>query len=79
MTKPAAYDLKTILDSLHNRRDFLKLFGKGLGYSALVSTLSAASSQVSASLVLMKVFRVSGNFFAIRNSAASAPNRTHEE
>ena len=41
MTKPAAYDLKTILDSLHNRRDFLKLFGKGLGYSALVSTLSA--------------------------------------
>jgi len=41
MTKPAAYDLKAILDSLHNRRDFLKLFGKGLGYSALVSTLPA--------------------------------------
>ncbi len=39
MTKPAAYDLKAILDSLHNRRDFLKLFGKGLGYTALASTL----------------------------------------
>jgi hypothetical protein len=41
MTKSAAYDLKAILDSLHNRRNFLKLFGKGLGYTALTSTLSA--------------------------------------
>ena len=41
MIKPAAYDLKAILDGLHNRRDFLKLFGKGLGYTALVSNLSA--------------------------------------
>jgi uncharacterized protein (DUF1800 family) len=41
MTRPAAYDLKAILDSLQNRRDFLKLFGKGLGYTALASTLPA--------------------------------------
>lgn len=41
MTKPAAYDLKAVLDSLQNRRDFLKLFGKGLGYTALASTLPA--------------------------------------
>jgi len=41
MKKTAAYDLKAILDSLHNRRDFLKIFGRGLGYTALVSTLPA--------------------------------------
>ena len=41
MTKPAAYNLKAILDGLHNRRGFMKLFGKGLGYTALASTLPA--------------------------------------
>jgi Protein of unknown function (DUF1800) len=41
MTKPAAYDLKAVLDSLHNRRNFLKIFGRGLGYTALASTLPA--------------------------------------
>lgn len=33
-----------ILTKLHNRREFLKLLGKGLGYTALVSTLPACGS-----------------------------------
>lgn len=41
MNRPAAYDLKALLDSLHTRRGFLKLFGTGLGYSALAATLPA--------------------------------------
>ena len=41
MKRSPALDLGTILNSLHNRREFLKLFGKGLGYSALASTLPA--------------------------------------
>lgn len=41
MHKPTDYDLKIILDSLQNRRDFLKLAGKGLGYTALASLLPA--------------------------------------
>jgi hypothetical protein len=32
-------DLLSLLDSLHSRRDFLKLFAKGLGYSALAGSL----------------------------------------
>ncbi len=31
-------------NSLHSRRDFIKLFGKGLGYTALVSALPGCSS-----------------------------------
>jgi hypothetical protein len=37
-------DLKAVLHNLHSRRDFLKLFGKGVGYSALASALPACSS-----------------------------------
>ena len=44
MDKKTSLDLNTLLDSLHNRRDFMKLFGKGLGYTALASTLPACSS-----------------------------------
>ena len=44
MDKNTSFDLSTVLDSLHNRRDFMKLFGKGLGYTALASTLPACSS-----------------------------------
>ena len=44
MNKNTSIDLSTVLDSLHNRRDFMKLFGKGLGYTALASTLPACSS-----------------------------------
>ena len=41
MKKPRSFDINTVLDRMHNRREFLKLFGKGLGYSALASTLPA--------------------------------------
>ena len=41
MIKPDPRELSTILDRLCRRRDFLKLFGKGLGYSAVASTLTA--------------------------------------
>lgn len=41
MDKTTTFDVNAALDSLHNRRAFLKLFGKGLGYTALASTLSA--------------------------------------
>ena len=36
--------LLSLLDSLHSRRDFLKIMGMGLGYSALATTLPACSS-----------------------------------
>ena len=32
-------ELLALLDSLHSRRDFLKLFARGLGYSALAGSL----------------------------------------
>ena len=44
MDKNTSSDLNAILNSLHSRRDFIKLFGKGLGYTALASTLPACSS-----------------------------------
>ena len=44
MDKKTPIDIETILGSLHNRRDFMKLFGKGLGYTALASALPACSS-----------------------------------
>jgi len=44
MDKKTSLDLNALLESLHSRRDFMKLFGKGLGYTALASTLPACSS-----------------------------------
>ena len=44
MEKDTSLDLGAVLDSLHSRRDFMKLFGRGLGYSALASVLPACSS-----------------------------------
>ena len=44
MPNKTSLDLNTVLDKLHSRRDFLTLFGKGLGYTALASTLPACSS-----------------------------------
>lgn len=44
MDNNTPFDLNAVLDSLHSRRDFIKLFGKGLGYTALASTLPACSS-----------------------------------
>jgi uncharacterized protein (DUF1800 family) len=41
MKNTPSYDLNTILDRLLSRREFLKLSGIGLGYSALASALSA--------------------------------------
>lgn len=41
MKKSPSKDFVTVLDSLRNRREFLKLFAKGFGYSALASTLPA--------------------------------------
>lgn len=41
MNKTAFSNLSDILERLQNRREFLKLFGKGLGYSALAPALSA--------------------------------------
>ncbi|WP_455223385.1 DUF1800 domain-containing protein [Kaarinaea lacus] len=37
-------ELLSLLDNLHSRRDFLKIMGMGLGYSALATTLPACSS-----------------------------------
>ncbi len=37
MKKPPVFDPGTILDSLHSRREFLKLIATGLGYSTLAS------------------------------------------
>ncbi len=44
MQKDPVFNLNTALDSVHSRRDFMMLFGKGLGYAALASTLPACSS-----------------------------------
>ena len=44
MDKSKPIDLDCLLGNLHSRRDFMKLFGRGLGYSALASTLPACSS-----------------------------------
>jgi uncharacterized protein (DUF1800 family) len=41
MHKTASVDLCAFLNNLHSRREFLKLFGKGLGYTALAATLPA--------------------------------------
>jgi len=41
MKKSPSNDLIIVLESLRNRREFLKLFAKGFGYSALASALPA--------------------------------------
>ncbi len=41
---PASMDLHSLLDSVHSRRDFLKIMGMGLGYSALTATLPGCGS-----------------------------------
>ena len=49
MESDASFDLEKILERLQNRREFLQLFGKGLGYSALVAALPACGSSSSSS------------------------------
>jgi hypothetical protein len=44
MNDKTSIGLEMVLNRLHNRRDFLKLFGKGVGYGALASVLPACSS-----------------------------------
>jgi len=44
MDKKTPFNFNTALESLYSRRDFMKLFGKGLGYTALASTLPACGS-----------------------------------
>jgi hypothetical protein len=41
MGKEPSFDLESILAKLQNRREFLQLFGKGLGYGALATMLPA--------------------------------------
>jgi len=41
MAKPTSLDLDAILGRLQNRREFLQMFGRGLGYGALVTVLPA--------------------------------------
>lgn len=41
MDKTKTIDIPSLLNSLHTRREFLTLFGKGLGYTALAATLPA--------------------------------------
>ena len=41
MGKDATFDRESILAKLQNRREFLQLFGKGLGYGALATMLPA--------------------------------------
>jgi uncharacterized protein (DUF1800 family) len=49
MGNDASFDLEKLLERLQNRREFLQLFGKGLGYSALVAALPACGSGSSSS------------------------------
>jgi hypothetical protein len=51
MNKSASFDLTAILDRLHSRREFLELFGKCLGYSALASALPACGGGTDAGAV----------------------------
>ena len=44
MAKPKTLDLEGALQRLQNRRDFLLLFGKGLGYGTAISLLPACGS-----------------------------------
>ena len=44
MSDKTSIGLEMVLNRLHNRRDFLKLFGKGVGYGALAPVLPACSS-----------------------------------
>jgi hypothetical protein len=49
MGNDASFDLEKLLERLQNRHGFLQLFGKGLGYSALVAALPAYGSSSSSS------------------------------
>ena len=44
MDRKTSLELDALLHSLYSRRDMMKLFGRGLGYTALASTLPACSS-----------------------------------
>jgi hypothetical protein len=44
MAKPANIDLSAILGRMRNRREFLQLLGRGLGYGALATVLPACGS-----------------------------------
>ncbi len=49
MANDKSFNLDEILDRLQNRREFLQLFGKGLGYSALATVLPACGGNSSSS------------------------------
>ena len=49
MGNDPSFDLEKLLERLQNRREFLRLFGKGLGYSALVAALPACGGSSSSS------------------------------
>ena len=49
MGNDTSFDLEKLLERLQNRHGFLQLFGKGLGYSALVAALPAYGSSSSSS------------------------------
>ncbi len=44
MSKPIQTDIREIFDRMRNRREFLRLCGRGLGYGALVTVLPACGS-----------------------------------
>ena len=49
MEKNTSLDLEGILTRLQNRREFLQLFGKGLGYGAVATVLPACGGGSSGS------------------------------
>jgi len=49
MARPAPIDLDAILGRMQNRREFLQLLGKGLGYGALATVLPACGGSSSGS------------------------------
>lgn len=49
MGKEPSFDLGSILAKLQNRREFLQLFGKGLGYGAAATLLPACGGGGSSS------------------------------
>ena len=48
MEKNEAFDLEAMFDRLHNRREFLQLLGRGLGYGALATLLPACGGSTNA-------------------------------
>ncbi len=81
MGQDTSFDLESILARLQNRREFLQLFGKGLGYGALATMLPAcgggggSSSSDEDSPVILKPVKSLPQALSTRCSSAPASVR----